>query len=82
MCTNGTSQHQYDAMCLLQAAFEDVEFCVRARKTGVPVTYDADAVVRHHYDFSWLGLFRCGWHPQSRRSTKLGSKASQICVVL
>lgn len=45
---------------MLQAAFEDVEFCVRARKAGVPVTYAADAVVRHHYDCTWLGLFR--WH--------------------
>jgi hypothetical protein len=42
-----------------QAAFEDVEFCVRARKAGVPVTYDPDAIVRHHYDCTWLGLFRC-----------------------
>lgn len=47
----------------MQAAFEDVEFCVRARKTGVPVTYDPDAIVRHHYDCTWLGLFRCGTSP-------------------
>ena len=44
----------------MQAAFEDVEFCVRARKAGVPVTYEPDAIVRHHYDCTWLGLFRCG----------------------
>jgi hypothetical protein len=50
-----------DGVCCatVQAAFEDVEFCVRARKAGVPVTYDADAIVRHHYDYTWLGLFRC-----------------------
>ncbi len=44
---------------VMQAAFEDVEFCVRARKAGVVVTYDPDAVVRHHYDHTWPGLFRC-----------------------
>ena len=42
----------------MQAAFEDVEYCVRAVKAGVDVHYEADAVVRHHYDFSAVGLFR------------------------
>lgn len=41
-----------------QAAFEDVEFCVRASKSGVHLCYDADAVVRHHYDTTAVGLFR------------------------
>lgn len=43
----------------MQAAFEDVEFCVRAAKSGLQVAYDGDAVVRHHYDHTAMGLFRC-----------------------
>lgn len=41
-----------------QAAFEDVEFCVRAVKQGVPMRYEADAVMLHHYDHTVGGLFR------------------------
>ena len=44
----------------IQAAFEDVEFCVRAIKEGVPVYYETDAVMRHHYDYTITGFFRFG----------------------
>lgn len=54
----------------MQAAFEDVEFCVRARKAGVVVTYDPDAVVRHHYDHTWPGLFRCVGLPGFRLASR------------
>ena len=40
------------------ASFEDVDFCVCARKRGIPVTYNKDAIVRHHYDAGIMGLFR------------------------
>ena len=62
----GTSAHAEQELlpmtafvtCHAQAAFEDVEFCVRARKGGARVTYDLDAVVRHHYEHTVKGLFR------------------------
>ena len=41
-----------------QAAFEDVEFCVRAVKGGIHICYESDAVVRHRYDCTAVGLFR------------------------
>ena len=40
------------------ASFEDVDFCVCARKRGIPVTYNKDAIVRHNYDTGIMGLFR------------------------
>ena len=40
------------------ASFEDVDFCVCACKRGIPMTYNKDAVVRHHYDPGIMGLFR------------------------
>ena len=40
------------------AAFEDVEFCVRARKRGISLTYAGDAVVSHDYTGGLWGLFR------------------------
>ncbi|KAK9845930.1 hypothetical protein WJX81_006218 [Elliptochloris bilobata] len=54
------------------AAFEDVEFCVRARKMGVSLTYCESAVVRHHYENGVGGLFR-----QFRR---YGSFERQMCL--
>lgn len=41
------------------AAFEDVEFCVRARKLGTSIQYEREAVMRHHYNPGIWGLFRC-----------------------
>eukprot|EP00891_Asterochloris_glomerata_P005636 jgi/Astpho2/5636/fgenesh1_pg.00079_%23_73_t len=40
------------------AAFEDVEFCVRCKKAGAPLTYSKAAVVHHHYDCNVSGLFQ------------------------
>jgi len=54
-----------------QAAFEDVEFCVRAAKSGLQVAYDGDAVVRHHYDHTAMGLFR--------QFARYGQFESQMC---
>ena len=51
--------HRLTSNCMMQAAFEDVEFCVRAVKGGVHICYEPDAVVRHRYDSTALGLFRC-----------------------
>ena len=39
------------------AAFEDVEFCVRARKRGISLVYTPTAVMMHHYDRGMWGLF-------------------------
>lgn len=39
------------------AAFEDVEFCVRARKRGVSLVYTPMAVMMHNYDEGMWGLF-------------------------
>ena len=33
---------------------------MRAVKQGVPVTYESEAVVLHHYDSTVAGLFRWG----------------------
>lgn len=33
---------------------------MRAVKQGVPVIYESDAVMRHHYDTTIGGLFRWG----------------------
>lgn len=46
------------AVHVVQAAFEDVDFCVRAVKLGLAINYDSEAVVRHHFDYSTTGLFR------------------------
>jgi len=52
----------------VQAAFEDVDFCVRACKAGLQVVYDGDAVVRHHYEHTVMGLFWCGsWRAAAPR---------------
>jgi hypothetical protein len=40
------------------AAFEDVEFCVRARKRGISLVYTPTAVVAHHYTGGLWGLYR------------------------
>lgn len=40
------------------AAFEDVDFCVRARKNGIALRFSSTATVRHHYTSSVTGLFR------------------------
>ena len=39
------------------AAFEDVEFCIRAKKKGIPMTYQPTAVMRHHYGEGLIALF-------------------------
>ncbi|KAK9832721.1 hypothetical protein WJX81_003688 [Elliptochloris bilobata] len=39
------------------AAFEDVEFCVRARKNNVPLTYCAGAVIQHAFAPGAVGLY-------------------------
>lgn len=41
-----------------KAAFEDVDFCIRAKKQGITLTYNPRAVVRHHYGSGMLSLFR------------------------
>ena len=51
---------------LPQAAFEDVEFCVRAVKGGIHICYESDAVVRHRYDCTAVGLFRCRARARAR----------------
>lgn len=40
------------------ASFEDVEFCVRARKHGLHLKYEPKAIVQHFYEASLIGLFR------------------------
>ena len=35
-----------------------MEFCVRAVKGGIHICYESDAVVRHRYDCTAVGLFR------------------------
>ena len=37
--------------------FEDVEFCVRARKNGISLVYQPAAVMMHHYDNALWGLY-------------------------
>lgn len=39
------------------ASFEDVEFCIRAKKNRIRMTYYPPAVVRHHFDPGWTSLF-------------------------
>ena len=39
------------------ACFEDVEFCIRAKKKGIPLTYHPLAVVHHHFEPKWAALF-------------------------
>eukprot|EP00884_Botryococcus_braunii_P008869 jgi/Botrbrau1/17984/Bobra.0457s0003.1 len=51
------SVHMLFDLNFADAAFEDVEFCVRARKRGVALYLDRDAVVWHHYDISIKGLY-------------------------
>lgn len=55
------------------AAFEDVEFCVRMTKTGIPTRYAETAVVLHDYSESLIGFanqfFRYGSaHPLMLRA--------------
>ena len=66
--------------CMLQAAFEDVEFCVRAVKGGVHICYEPDAVVRHRYDCTALGLFRCSG-PVPRTSSH-GNRPGPVVMTL
>ena len=40
------------------SAFEDVDFCIRARASGFPVQVSEDAVMWHDFDASVLGLLR------------------------
>lgn len=40
------------------AAFEDVEFCIRAKKQSIDLTYCPMAVVRHHYRAGLVALFQ------------------------
>lgn len=40
------------------AAFEDVDFCIRAKKQGIPLTYCPLAVVRHQYGVGLVAMFR------------------------
>ena len=54
------------------AAFEDVEFCVRARKAGISVSYAEDAVIRHCYEGDLHGLFG--------RFRKYGLFEAQVCI--
>lgn len=39
------------------ASFEDVEFCIRAKKNRIRMTYYPPAVVRHHFEPGWTSLF-------------------------
>ncbi len=39
------------------ASFEDVEFCIRAKKNRIRMTYYPSAVVHHHYEPGWISLF-------------------------
>jgi glycosyltransferase involved in cell wall biosynthesis len=40
------------------AAYEDVEFCIRARNRGIGLEYAPDAVIFHDYNLSVFGFFR------------------------
>ena len=40
------------------ASFEDVEFCIRAKKNRIQMTYHPLAVVHHHFELGWFSLFR------------------------
>ena len=40
------------------ASFEDVEFCMRARKQGHSLVCAPGALVQHGYDYGWAGLWR------------------------
>ena len=40
------------------ASFEDVEFCIRAKKNRIRMTYYPHAVVHHHFEPGWFSLFR------------------------
>ena len=39
------------------ASFEDVEFCIRAKKSRIRMTYFPRAVVHHHFEPGWISLF-------------------------
>lgn len=39
------------------ASFEDVEFCIRAKKNRIRMTYHPLAVVHHHFEPGWRKLF-------------------------
>lgn len=39
------------------ASFEDVEFCIRAKKNRIRMTYHPLAVVHHHFEPGWYSLF-------------------------
>lgn len=39
------------------ASFEDVEFCIRAKKNRIRMTYYPPAIVRHHFEPGWTSLF-------------------------
>ena len=39
------------------ASFEDVEFCIRAKKNRIRMTYHPFAVVHHHFEPGWYSLF-------------------------
>lgn len=41
-----------------EAAFEDIDFCIQARKSGATLKPVNDALVLHDYDSSLPGLFR------------------------
>jgi len=49
-----------------------VEFCVRARKAGVSLSYCDSADVTHHFDPGIGGLFRQFW--------RYGSFERQMCL--
>ncbi|KAL3680772.1 hypothetical protein R1sor_023728 [Riccia sorocarpa] len=55
-----------------RAAFEDVEFCVRARKKDIKLTYTSKAVMKHRYEPGWWGLFR--------QFQRYGSFEKQMCL--
>lgn len=40
------------------ASMEDVDFCLRAAKRGIPTKHVRDAIVFHAYDLSWPGFCR------------------------
>ncbi len=59
-----------------------MEFCVRAVKGGIHICYESDAVVRHRYDCTAVGLFRCLHVPRPPPSSACLLHTFSLIVVL
>lgn len=55
------------------ASFEDVEFCIRAKKNRIRMTYHPLSVVHHHYEPGWISLF-CQFQRYGRFERKTAMK--------